>query len=68
MTSMKNPEAVDRVWDVMGKRKITNEIEKLVAKNFAKEGREITRSDEIWYTVEGKILIGDAVLQFRDYR
>ncbi len=68
MTSMKNSEAVDRVWDVMGKRKITNEVEKLVVKNLAKEWREITRSDEIWYTVEGKILIGDAVFQFRDYR
>jgi len=37
MTSMKNSEAVDRVWDVMGKRKITNEVEKLVVKNLAKE-------------------------------
>ena len=52
MTSMKNIEAVDRVWDVMGKRKITNEIEKLVMKSLATEGREITRSDEVWYTVE----------------
>ena len=35
MTSMKNIEAVERVWDVMGKRKITNEIEELVMKSLA---------------------------------
>jgi Obg family GTPase CgtA-like protein len=30
MTPMKYPEAVDRVWDVMHKRKVIPEIEKLV--------------------------------------
>lgn len=68
MTSMKNSEAVDRVWDVMSKRKIINEIEKLVIKKLATENKSVSRNEQIWYTVEGKILIGDVVLQFRDYR
>lgn len=33
----------------------------------AQDEQRIKNSD-IWYTVEGKILIGDAVFQFRDYR
>jgi hypothetical protein len=69
MTSMKNEEAVDRVWDVMWKRKITNEIEKLVMKNLvAAQDEQRIKNSDIWYTVEWKILIGDAVFQFRDYR
>ena len=72
MTPMKYPEAVDRVWDVMDKRRITQAIEKLVRANLAKsesENSELeTQNWNIWYTVEWKILIGDCVFKFQDYR
>lgn len=63
MTSMKNPDAVDRVWDVMHKRKIIPAIEKLALKESMKN-----EDWNLWYTIPWKILIWDAVFKFGDYR
>ena len=72
MTPLRYPEAVDRVWDVMGKRKIIDEVIRQVMKNVspedAKNFQNLKDSSYIWYTIDGKILIGDAVFNFRDYR
>ncbi len=72
MTPMKYHEAVDRVWDVMTKRKILDEILRQVIKNSSPEDADTMRNlkdlSHIWYTVDGKILIGDAVFNFRDFR
>lgn len=72
MTPMKYPEAVDRVWDVMTKRKILDEILRQVIKNTPTEEAESIKNlndlSYIWYSVDGKILIGDAVFNFRDFR
>lgn len=72
MTPLRYPEAVDRVWDVMTKRKILDEIIRQVIKNASPEEATIFQNlkdpSHIWYTVDGKILIGDAVFSFRDYR
>lgn len=72
MTPLKYPEAVDRVWDVMTKRKILNEILRQVVKNSSPEEAETYENlrdlSHIWYSVDGKILIGEAVFNFRDFR
>ncbi len=70
MTPTKYSEAIDRVWDVMKKRKITNEIMKLVQKSLPEDDNRKTLSDtdSLWYTIDGKILIGENVFQFQDYR
>jgi hypothetical protein len=72
MTPLRYPEAVDRVWDVMEKRKIGNEIIRQVMKNVTPEEAQsfqnLKDASYIWYTIDGKILIGDAVFNFRDYR
>lgn len=72
MTPLRYPEAIDRVWDVMDKRKILDEILKQVIQNASPEDAEVYKNlrdlTHIWYSVEGKILIGDAVFQFRDFR
>lgn len=70
MTPMKYPEAVDRVWDVMDKRRITHEIMRQVMRALPVDDPRKTASDtkSLWYTIDGKILIGDAVFHFRDYR
>jgi hypothetical protein len=70
MTLMSNSEAVDRVWDVMHKRKMLNDIEKLVRKNIATSAEETTTSDikNIWFALDGVIHIGEATFQFRDKR
>jgi predicted GTPase len=72
MTPLKYLEAVDRVWDVMTKRKILNEILRQVVKNSPPEDAETYKNlrdlSHIWYSVEGKILIGEAVFNFRDFR
>jgi len=72
MTPMKYPEAVDRVWDVMTKRKILDEVLRQVMKNSQPEEAESMKNlrdlTHIWYSVEGKILIGEAVFNFRDFR
>jgi len=72
MTPLRYPEAVDRVWDVMEKRKIGNEVIRQVMKNVTPEEAQsfqnLKDASYIWYTIDGKILIGDAVFNFRDYR
>lgn len=72
MTPMSNPEAVDRVWDVMKKRKILNSVLKQLMQSLPEEERSsynnIDQSDHIWFTIPGKILIEDAVFHFRDFR
>lgn len=70
MTPMKYPEAVDRVWDVMHKRKILPAIIREVLTNMTPEERATVSQDTsgIWYTIDGKILIGDSVFKFQDYR
>lgn len=70
MTPMKYPEAVDRVWDVMDKRRITQEIMKLVQQSLPDDDPRKNAGDtkNLWYTIDGKILIGNAVFHFRDYR
>ncbi len=37
MTPMKYPEAIDRVWDVMDKRKITNEVIRCVIRELPED-------------------------------
>ncbi len=59
MTPMKYPEAIDRVWDVMGKRKITNDVIRCVLRELP-EGdtrKELADTSGLWYTIDGKILI-----------
>jgi hypothetical protein len=70
MTPMKYPEAVDRVWDVMDKRRILPGIIREVLKNMTPEEQEMNSKDTsgLWYTIDGKILIGDSVFKFQDYR
>ncbi|MBP7823032.1 GTPase ObgE [Candidatus Gracilibacteria bacterium] len=70
MTPMKYPEAVDRVWDVMHKRKILPAIIREVLQNMTPEESSTVSQDTsgIWYTIDGKILIGDSVFKFQDYR
>jgi GTPase len=70
MTPMKYLEAIDRVWDVMGKRKITNEIIRCVIKELPEEDerKNLADTSSLWYTIDGKILIGDSVFKFQDYR
>lgn len=70
MTPMKYPEAVDRVWDVMGKRRITNEVIRCVLQELPEddERKNLADTSSLWYTVDGKILIWDAVFKFQDYR
>lgn len=72
MTPMRYPEAIDRVWDVMSKRRIVDEILKQVVKNMSPEEainyQNLKDMSHLWYTVDGKILIGEAVFSFRDYR
>ncbi len=70
MTPMKYTEAIDRVWNVLHKRKIIPAIEKLVRRNLSEtlDSELSTLNSDIWYTVPGKILIGDAVFKFSDYR
>jgi hypothetical protein len=67
---MKYPEAVDRVWDVMDKRRILPGIIREVLKNMTPEEQEMNSKDTsgLWYTIDGKILIGDSVFKFQDYR
>lgn len=59
MTPMKYSEAVDRVWDVMHKRKILPAIIREVLKNMTPEEQERASHDTsgIWYTIDGRILI-----------
>lgn len=59
MTPMKYLEAIDRVWDVMGKRKITNEIIRCVIKELPEEDerKNLADTSSLWYTIDGKILI-----------
>lgn len=70
MTPMKYPEAVDRVWDVMYKRKITNDVLRCVLRELPEDDdrRDTKDTSGLWYTVDGKILIGDCVFKFQDYR
>lgn len=70
MTPMKYPEAVDRVWDVMNKRKITNDVLRCVLRELPEDDdrRDTKDTSGLWYTVDGKILIGDCVFKFQDYR
>ncbi len=72
MTPLRYPEAVDRVWDVMTKRKILDEILRQVIKNSPPEEAETYKNlrdlSHIWYAIDGKILIGEAVFNFRDFR
>jgi len=70
MTPMKFPEAVDRVWDVMDKRKITHEVIRSVLRELPADDDRINLWDtsSLWYTIDGKILIGDCVFKFQDYR
>lgn len=70
MTPMKYPEAVDRVWDVMNKRRITNDIIRCVIRELPEDDprKNLADTSSLWYTIDGKILIGDAVFHFRDYR
>lgn len=59
MTPMKYPEAIDRVWDVMGKRRITNEVIRCVLQELPEddERKKFSDTSSLWYTVDGKILI-----------
>lgn len=59
MTPMKYPEAIDRVWDVMGKRRITNEVIRCVLQELPEddERKKLSDTSSLWYTVDGKILI-----------
>jgi hypothetical protein len=70
MTPMKYPEAVDRVWDVMSKRKITNDVLRCVNRELPKDDprKNLADTSSLWYTIDGKILIGDCVFKFQDYR
>ncbi len=69
MTPMRYPEAVDRVWDVMHKRKIIPAIEKAVRKEIESIPENMrVNSGNLWYTIPGKVLIGEAVFKFSDYR
>ncbi len=70
MTPMKNAEAVDRVWDVMDKRRITHEVMRQAIRSLPDDDprKNLPDTSSVWYTIEGKILIGDAVFNFRDYR
>ena len=72
MTPLRYPEAVDRVWDVMTKRRILDEVLRQVIKNTPPEEAETYKNlrdlSHIWYSVDGKILIGEAVFNFRDFR
>ena len=70
MTPMKYLEAIDRVWDVMGKRRITNEVIRYVLQELPEddERKNLADTSSLWYTIDGKILIGDAVFKFQDYR
>jgi len=67
---MKYLEAIDRVWDVMGKRRITNEVIRYVLQELPEddERKNLADTSSLWYTIDGKILIGDAVFKFQDYR
>jgi len=70
MTPMKYPEAVDRVWDVMNKRKITNDVLRCVMRELPEDDprKNLADTSSLWYTIDGKILIGDCVFKFQDYR
>ena len=70
MTPMKYLEAVDRVWDVMAKRRITNEVIRCVLEELPEDDprRDTKDTSGLWYTIDGRILIGDAVFKFQDYR
>jgi len=70
MTPMKYPEAVDRVWDVMDKRKITHEVIRCVMRELPEDDprKNLADTSGLWYTIDGKILIGDCVFKFQDYR
>jgi hypothetical protein len=52
----------------MHKRKVIPEIEKLVRSTLNIEHWTLNIGSNIWYTIPGKILIGDAVFKFSDYR
>jgi hypothetical protein len=56
---MKYPEAIDRVWDVMGKRRITNDVIRCVLQELPEddERKKLSDTSSLWYTVDGKILI-----------
>lgn len=70
MTPSKYPEAIDRVWDVMGKRRITNDVIRCVLNELPGDDprRDTKDTSGLWYTVDGKILIGENVFKFQDYR
>lgn len=70
MTPMKYLEAIDRVWDVMGKRRITNDVIRCVLQELPEddERKNLADTSSLWYTIDGKILIGDSVFKFQDYR
>lgn len=59
MTPMKYPEAIDRVWDVMGKRRITNDVIRCVLQELPEddERKNLADTSSLWYTIDGKILI-----------
>lgn len=59
MTPMKYLEAIDRVWDVMGKRRITNDVIRCVLQELPEddERKNLADTSSLWYTVDGKILI-----------